>query len=99
MYVDADDWRDADDNPDFYGLAPGKTVGLRYGGYVTVTGVVKDDASGAVVEVLASYDAGRSASVGKVKGECTMQCSSVCTKAAGVIPARVPCPLADGRLP
>lgn len=43
VFVEADDFRDAD-SPDYFGLAPGKTAGLRYAGYVKVVDVVRDAA-------------------------------------------------------
>lgn len=59
VYIERDDFREVDD-PSYYGLAPGKVAGLRYGGYVRVTGVNRD-ASGGVTELLAEYDASRDA--------------------------------------
>src|SRR4051794_37072163 len=49
------------DNPDFFGLAPGKTAGLRYGGFVTVLleGGVEKDADGNVSGLRATYDHAR----------------------------------------
>lgn len=66
VYVEADDYRD-EDSADYYGLAPGKVAGLRYGGYVKVVEVVRD-AAGKAVELRCDYDAGRSPAAGKVKG-------------------------------
>ena len=43
VYIEEDDFRLVDD-PDYFGLAPGKTAGLRYAGYLKVVGVVQDEA-------------------------------------------------------
>jgi glutaminyl-tRNA synthetase len=40
----------------FFRLAPGREVRLRYAYFVTCTGVVKDPAGGAVVELRCTYD-------------------------------------------
>ena len=48
-FIDREDFREAD-SKDFYGLAPGKTVRLRYARCVTCTAVVKD-ASGNVTSL------------------------------------------------
>lgn len=66
VYIEEDDFRLVDD-PNYYGLAPGKTAGLRYAGFVKVVDVVTDPATGKVVELRAEYDAARAAP-GKVKG-------------------------------
>ena len=66
LVIEADDFRLADDK-DFFGLAPGKVAGLRYGGYVRVLEVVAGP-SGAPAELRCEYDAGRSPAAGKVKG-------------------------------
>jgi len=57
LYIEESDFRDADERS-FFGLAPGKTVGLRYAGLITCDDVVRD-ASGAVTEVRATYSAER----------------------------------------
>ncbi len=66
VYIDEEDFRMQDD-PSYYGLAPGKTAGLRYAGYVKVVDVVTDPATGKVTELRAEYDHERKAA-GKVKG-------------------------------
>jgi len=66
VYVERDDFREVDD-PSFYGLAPGKWVGLRYAGYVKVVGVERA-ADGSVALLRAEYDHARSKAAGKVKG-------------------------------
>jgi len=60
VWIEAGDFRLAD-SPDFYGLAPGKVVGLRHAGYVRATGHTVDPGTGAVTEVRGLYDAARSA--------------------------------------
>jgi glutaminyl-tRNA synthetase len=54
VYVDRDDFRE-DPPKDWFRLAPGREVRLRYACLVTCTRVVKD-ASGAVTELHASWD-------------------------------------------
>ena len=69
VYIERADFREADE-AGYFGLAPGKVAGLRYAGYVRVTGVVRD-AAGAVAELTAEYDAERSAAfagAAKVRG-------------------------------
>jgi glutaminyl-tRNA synthetase len=55
LYVEQDDFRE---NPpkDFFRLAPGREVRLRYAYFVKCTGVVKDPATGRVVELRCTYD-------------------------------------------
>lgn len=67
VYIEREDYRDVDD-ADYFGLAPGKTAGLRYGGYVKVLSVVRDPSTNEPVELLCEYDPTRSAAAGKVKG-------------------------------
>ena len=54
LYIEQDDFRE---NPpkQYYRLSPGREVRLRYGYFVTCTGVVKD-AAGQVTEIHCSYD-------------------------------------------
>lgn len=54
LYIEQDDFRE---NPpkQYYRLSPGREVRLRYGYFVTCTGVVKD-AAGQVTEVHCTYD-------------------------------------------
>jgi len=54
LYIEQDDFRE-DPPKQFYRLSPGREVRLRYGYFVTCTGVVKD-AQGKVVEVHCTYD-------------------------------------------
>ncbi|KAJ3034717.1 hypothetical protein HDV00_004763 [Rhizophlyctis rosea] len=57
VYIDASDFREVDD-PNFYRLAPGKSVGLLNVPYpITATEVVKD-AQGKIVEIKAKYENG-----------------------------------------
>ncbi len=55
LYVEQDDFRE---NPpkDFFRLAPGREVRLRYAYFVKCTGVVKDPQTGQVVELRCTYD-------------------------------------------
>jgi glutaminyl-tRNA synthetase len=54
LYIEQDDFRE-DPPKQFYRLAPGREVRLRYGYFITCTGVVKD-ASGNVMELHCTYD-------------------------------------------
>ena len=54
LYIEQDDFRE-DPPRQFYRLSPGREVRLRYGYFITCTGVVKNDA-GEVVEVHCTYD-------------------------------------------
>ncbi len=54
LYIEQDDFRE-DPPKQYYRLSPGKEVRLRYGYFITCTGVVKDD-QGNVIEVRCSYD-------------------------------------------
>ena len=54
LYIEQDDFRE-DPPKQFFRLAPGREVRLRYGYLITCTGVVKDDA-GNVVELRCTYD-------------------------------------------
>jgi glutaminyl-tRNA synthetase len=55
LYVEQDDFQE---NPpkDFFRLAPGREVRLRYAYFVKCTGVEKDPNTGAVVELRCTYD-------------------------------------------
>ncbi len=55
LYIEREDFRE-DPPKKFFRLAPGREVRLRYGYYVTCTGVVKDEQTGEVVEVHCTYD-------------------------------------------
>jgi glutaminyl-tRNA synthetase len=55
LYVDQDDFRE-DPPKDFYRLAPGREVRLRYAYFVKYEQVIKDPATGAVVELHCTYD-------------------------------------------
>ena len=54
LYIEQDDFRE-DPPKEFFRLAPGREVRLRYAYFVTCTGVVKD-AAGNVVELRCTYD-------------------------------------------
>jgi glutaminyl-tRNA synthetase len=55
IYIEHDDFREVPP-PKYYRLSPGVEVRLRYAYLITCTGVVKDPATGEVVEVRAIYD-------------------------------------------
>jgi len=54
LYIEQDDFRE-DPPKQYFRLSPGREVRLRYGYFVTCTGVVKD-AKGEVVEIHCTYD-------------------------------------------
>ncbi len=54
LYIEQDDFRE-DPPKQYYRLSPGREVRLRYGYFITCTGVVKDDA-GRAAEVHCTYD-------------------------------------------
>src|SRR2546425_8580486 len=54
LYIEQDDFRE-DPPKQYFRLSPGREVRLRYGYFITCTGVVKD-ASGNVVELTGTYD-------------------------------------------
>jgi glutaminyl-tRNA synthetase len=54
LYIEQDDFRE-DPPKQYFRLSPGREVRLRYGYFVTCTGVVKND-KGEVVEVHCTYD-------------------------------------------
>jgi len=55
LYIERDDFRE-DPPRQFFRLAPGREVRLRYAYYMTCTGVVKDEKTGEVVELHCTYD-------------------------------------------
>ena len=55
LYIERDDFRE-DPPKQFYRLSPGREVRLRYGYLVTCTGVVKDEATGEILEIHCTYD-------------------------------------------
>ena len=55
LYIERDDFRE-DPPRQYYRLAPGREVRLRYAYFVTCTGVVKDDKTGEVAEIHCTYD-------------------------------------------
>ncbi|MCO6456788.1 MAG: glutamine--tRNA ligase/YqeY domain fusion protein [Pirellulaceae bacterium] len=70
LYIDADDFRE-DPPKKFHRLSPGAEVRLRYGYIIKCERVVKDPATGEVVELRCSYDPetrSGSQSTRKVKG-------------------------------
>ena len=71
IYIEQDDFRE-DPPKKFYRLTPGQEVRLRYAYIIKCTGVIKDDRTGAIIEVRCTYDPttrGGSAQEGrKVKG-------------------------------
>ena len=54
IYIEQDDFK-VDPPKQYYRLSPGKEVRLRYGYFITCTGVVKDEA-GNIVEIHCTYD-------------------------------------------
>jgi glutaminyl-tRNA synthetase len=71
LYVEQDDFREVPP-PKYHRLSPGQQVRLRYAYIVTCTGVKKEAKSGAVEEILCTYDpstrGGNAADNRKVKG-------------------------------
>jgi glutaminyl-tRNA synthetase len=55
LYIERDDFRE-DPPKQFFRLAPGREVRLRYAYFITCVGVVKDDRTGEVVELQCTYD-------------------------------------------
>jgi glutaminyl-tRNA synthetase len=55
LYIERDDFRE-DPPKEFYRLAPGREVRLRYAYFVKCVGVVKDEQTGEVVELHCTYD-------------------------------------------
>ena len=55
LFIERDDFREVPP-PKYYRLSPGQQVRLRYGYIITCTGVKKDASTGAVEEVLCTYD-------------------------------------------
>jgi len=55
LYIERDDFRE-DPPKQYYRLAPGREVRLRYAYFVTCTGVIKDGNTGEVVEIHCTYD-------------------------------------------
>ena len=55
LYIEREDFRE-DPPRQFFRLAPGREVRLRYAYYITCTGVVKDESTGEVIELRCTYD-------------------------------------------
>ena len=55
LYIERDDFRE-EPPPRFYRLSPGREIRLKDAYYVTCTGVIKDEATGEVVELRCTYD-------------------------------------------
>jgi glutaminyl-tRNA synthetase len=55
IYIERDDFRE-DPPRQYYRLAPGREVRLRYAYFIRCTGVVKDERTGEVVELHCTYD-------------------------------------------
>jgi glutaminyl-tRNA synthetase len=55
LYIEQEDFRE-DPPKKYFRLAPGREVRLRYAFFITCTGVVKDPATGEVVELRCTYD-------------------------------------------
>ena len=56
LYIERDDFRE-DPPKQFFRLAPGREVRLRYAYYITCVNAVKDEKTGEVVELHCTYDA------------------------------------------
>jgi hypothetical protein len=57
IWLSREDWRDVDDDKDFYGLAPGKEIRLKYAYNIKCTDILERDAeTGVVTKVAATYD-------------------------------------------
>ena len=54
VYIEKDDFRE-EPPPKFYRLSPGREVRLKDAYYITCTGVVKDETTGEVIELRATY--------------------------------------------
>jgi glutaminyl-tRNA synthetase len=55
LYIERDDFRE-DPPKQFFRLAPGREVRLRYAYFITCTNVIKDERTGEVVELHCTYD-------------------------------------------
>jgi glutaminyl-tRNA synthetase len=55
LYIEKDDFRE-DPPKQFYRLAPGREVRLRYGYFVKCVGVAKDEMTGEITEIQCTYD-------------------------------------------
>jgi glutaminyl-tRNA synthetase len=55
IYIEKDDFRE-DPPKEFFRLAPGREVRLRYAYYITCTGVIRDEKTGEVTELHCTYD-------------------------------------------
>jgi glutaminyl-tRNA synthetase len=55
LYIEQDDFREVPPKS-YHRLSPGREVRLRYGYFVTCTGVVRDEKTGEIREVHATYD-------------------------------------------
>ena len=55
LYIERDDFRE-DPPKKFFRLAPGREVRLRGAYFITCTGVVKDPATGEIIELRCTYD-------------------------------------------
>jgi glutaminyl-tRNA synthetase len=55
LYIEQDDFREIPPKQ-YFRLSPGREVRLRYGYFITCTGVIKDEKTGEVLEVHCTYD-------------------------------------------
>ncbi len=55
LYIEQDDFRE-DPPKQFFRLAPGREVRLRYAYFITCVGVVKDEKTGEIRELRCTYD-------------------------------------------
>jgi glutaminyl-tRNA synthetase len=55
LYIEQDDFREVPPKQ-YFRLSPGREVRLRYGYFITCTGVTKDEKTGEILEVHCTYD-------------------------------------------
>jgi glutaminyl-tRNA synthetase len=55
LYIEEDDFRESPPKK-YFRLAPGREVRLRYGYFITCQEVIKDEQSGAIIELRCTYD-------------------------------------------
>ena len=88
VYIDRNDFR-TEDSKSYYGLAPGKQVGIKYAGYITCTRVITSS-SGEVLELEATYAPETTANI---KGHIHWVCGATAATAPQVATVRLYSPL------